>query len=150
MFVLYLIVTKNKVFYKKKYKINKKVMLIGIGTDIIEVNRIKETIEKYGDRFINKMFTEVEIEYCEQFKEKKYLHYAARFAAKEAFSKAIGTGFARGFKFKEIYIKNLKTGEPTVVLDGNLKESYGDNNIKVSLSHTDNNATAYVILESSN
>lgn len=123
-------------------------MIFGIGTDIIEINRIKKSIEDYGDRFLKKMFTEIEIEYCEQYKEKKYAHYAARFAAKEAFSKAIGTGFARGFKFKEIYIKNLKSGEPQVILDGDLKELYSKYNIKVSLSHTDSNAIAYLIMES--
>lgn len=123
-------------------------MILGIGTDIIEVDRIKGTLEKFGERFKNKMFTQVEIDYCEQFKDKKYSHYAARFAAKEAFSKAIGTGFARGFKFKEIYIQNLNTGEPIVVLDGSLKDKYGENIIKVSLSHTDNNAIAYLTMES--
>lgn len=123
-------------------------MILGIGTDIIEVERIKGTLEKYGERFKNKMFTQVEIDYCEQFKDKKYSHYAARFAAKEAFSKAIGTGFARGFKFKEVYIQNLNTGAPIVVLDGSLKDKYGENIIKVSLSHTDNNAIAYLTMES--
>ncbi len=123
-------------------------MIIGIGTDIIEIYRIQSTLEKYGERFKNKMFTQVEIDYCEQYNDKKYPHYAARFAAKEAFSKAIGTGFARGFKFKEVSIQNLKTGEPTVVLDGSLKEQYGENIIKISLSHTDNNAIAYLTMES--
>lgn len=123
-------------------------MIFGIGTDIIEIDRIKGSIESYGERFLNKMFTSIEIEYCEQYKDKKYPHYAARFATKEAFSKAIGTGFARGFKFKEIYIQNLKSGEPIVILDGSLKELYGEYQIKVSLSHTDNNAIAYLIMES--
>lgn len=123
-------------------------MIIGIGTDIIEIERIRSTIEKYGERFKEKMFTKVEIDYCEQYKVNKYVHYAARFAAKEAFSKAIGTGFARGFKFKEIYIENQKSGEPIIRLDGDLKEKYGNNSIKVSLSHTDNNAIAYITIES--
>lgn len=123
-------------------------MILGIGTDIIEIERIRETLEKYGERFKNKMFTQSEIDYCEQYNDNKYKHYAARFAAKEAFSKAIGTGFARGFKFKEFYIKNLTTGQPTVVLVGSLKEKYGNNIINVSLSHTDNNAIAYLIMES--
>lgn len=122
-------------------------MIIGIGTDIIEIDRIKGTLENYGEKFRNKMFTQVEIDYCEQYKDKKYAHYAARFAAKEAFSKAIGTGFARGFKFKEIYVENLKTGEPKIKLEGSLKEQYGENIIKVSLSHTDNNAIAYLTME---
>lgn len=122
-------------------------MIIGIGTDIIEIDRIKGTLENDGERFRNKMFTQIEIDYCEQYKDKKYAHYAARFAAKEAFSKAIGTGFARGFKFKEIYVENLKTGEPIIKLEGSLKEKYGENIIKVSLSHTDNNAIAYLTME---
>lgn len=122
-------------------------MIIGIGTDIIEIDRIRDTLEQYGERFRNKLFTQVEIDYCEQYKVKKYAHYAARFAAKEAFSKAIGTGFARGFKFKEIYIENLKTGEPILKLDGSLKEKYGENEIKVSLSHTNKNAIAYLTME---
>ena len=123
-------------------------MILGIGTDIIEIERIKSTLESYGESFKNKMFTQVEIDYCEQYKENKYPHYAARFAAKEAFSKAIGTGFARGFKFKEVYIQNLKTGAPIIVLDGSLKEQFGENIIRVSLSHTDKNAIAYLTMES--
>lgn len=123
-------------------------MILGIGTDIIEIERIKSTLESYGESFKNKMFTQVEIDYCEQYKENKYPHYAARFAAKEAFSKAIGTGFARGFKFKEVYIKNLKTGAPIIVLDGSLREQFGENIIRVSLSHTDKNAIAYLTMES--
>jgi len=122
-------------------------MIIGIGTDIVEVHRIESAIEELGDRFKNKMFTENEIEYCEQYKNKKYRHYAARFAAKEAFAKSIGTGFARGFKFKEVSVNNLESGEPIIILEGGMKEKYGSFNIKLSLSHTDNNAIAYLIME---
>lgn len=122
-------------------------MIAGIGTDIVEVKRIKTAIEKYGDRFKNRIFTELEQEYCDSWGENKFVHYAARFAAKESFSKAIGTGITKGFKFKEIGIENLKTGEPLVVLTGGLLEKYGNLRAKVSLSHTDNNAIAYIILE---
>ncbi len=122
-------------------------MIIGIGTDIIEIERIAHSAEQYGDRFIKRIYTETEIEYCETFNDKKALHYAARFAAKEAFSKAIGTGITDGFKFKEIGIKNEKNGKPVVELNGSLKEKYGDCKIYVSLSHTEGNAVAYVVME---
>ena len=122
-------------------------MVFGIGTDIIEVKRIASVMEEYGERFKNRIFTETEIEYCEQFGEKKFLHYAARFAAKESFSKAIGTGITKGFKFKEFGIENLPGGKPIVVLEGGLKEKWGSYTIWVSLSHTEENAVAYVVME---
>lgn len=122
-------------------------MIYGIGTDIVEVKRIKDAIENYGKRFLDRIYTETEQNYSEMFKENKYVHYAARFAAKESFSKAIGTGLTRGFKFKEVAIENLKSGEPKVILDGALKEKYGDKRIFISLSHTDNNAIAYIVLQ---
>lgn len=123
-------------------------MLIGIGTDIIEISRIENSIENYGERFLKRIFTDMEIQYCEQFKDKKYLHYAVRFAAKESFSKAIGTGITKGFKFSEISINNLQTGEPIIELSGELSKKWGSYNTKVSLSHSDNNAIAFLIIES--
>lgn len=125
-------------------------MIHGIGTDIIETSRIKNSIENYGERFLNKVFTEIERDYCELFNEKNYLHYAARFAAKEAFSKAIGTGFSQGFKLNEFSIKNDKSGEPKAILHGNLLEKYRDFKILVSLSHIEDYAVAYLIMEKSN
>ena len=122
-------------------------MIIGIGTDIIEVPRIAEAIEKYGDRFLNRIFTKTEQEYCEQFKDLKYLHYAARFAAKESFSKAIGTGITKGFKFNDISIRNEPSGKPIVDLSGSLLEKWGECTTFVSLSHTKENAIAYILLE---
>lgn len=122
-------------------------MIVGIGTDIVEVHRIKSAIENLGEKFKNKMFTQKEIDYCEQFKLRKYSHYAARFAAKEAFSKAIGTGFARGFNFKEVSVNNDESGKPEILLDGDMKIKYCDYNIKLSLSHSDTNAIAYIIME---
>jgi holo-[acyl-carrier protein] synthase len=122
-------------------------MIYGIGTDIIEVERIKEAILKYGDKFLKRIFTQVEIDYCELFKDNKYLHYAARFAAKESFSKAIGTGITKGFKFNEIWIKNEESGKPIVELSGYLLENYGKYRTSVSLSHTQGNGVAFVIME---
>lgn len=123
-------------------------MIIGIGTDIAEVHRIKEAIEKYGERFLKRIYTETEINYCEQFKEGKYQHYAARFAAKEAFSKAIGTGITSGFKFSEISVVNEESGKPLVLLTGRLAAIWGRYLIHISLSHTDKNAVTFVVIES--
>lgn len=125
-------------------------MIVGIGTDIVEVERIKNAIEKYGKRFLDRVFTETEQNYCESFNNAKYQHYAARFAAKEAFSKAIGTGITQGFKFKEVGVINEKSGQPLVELKGELKEKWGKYRIDISLSHTSANAIAYVVITNIN
>lgn len=122
-------------------------MIYGIGTDIIEVERIREAIQKYGSRFLNRIYTKVEQEYCESFNENKFLHYAARFAAKEAFSKAIGTGITQGFKFNEIGVVNQSNGKPNIVLYGGLFQKWGEYIIQVSLSHTHTNAIAFITIE---
>jgi len=122
-------------------------MIIGIGTDIIEVQRIQEICEKFGKRFLDRIFTPLEQEYCDSFKDTKYVHYAARFAMKESFSKAIGTGITEGFKFKEVGIGNEDNGKPLVILDGALKEKWGHYRIHISLSHTRENAVAYLVIE---
>jgi holo-[acyl-carrier protein] synthase len=123
-------------------------MINGIGTDIVEVERIKNSIEKYGKRFLDRIFTQTEQEYSESFNQNKYVHYAARFAAKESFSKAIGTGITRGFKFREVGIVNERSGKPRVELSGEMLEKYGGYDISVSLSHTGSNAVAFVVMES--
>ncbi len=122
-------------------------MAKGIGVDIIEVDRIREAIEKYGERFLKRVFTPIEINYCEEFKDTKFVHYTARFAAKEAFSKAIGTGFTQGFRLNEVGIVNEPNGMPNIVLEGKLKERWSNYRILVSLSHTRTYAVAVVIIE---
>jgi holo-[acyl-carrier protein] synthase len=122
-------------------------MIKGLGIDIVEVERIQTAVEKYADKFLNRIYTKEEIEYSESFKNKKYVHLAARFAVKEAFSKAIGTGITQGFKFNEITTINKESGEPKIILDGNMKEKYGDYSFLVSISHTDSTAVAVVIME---
>ncbi len=122
-------------------------MIIGIGTDIVEVSRIQEAIEKYGKRFLDKIYTQTEQDYCNTYNDTKYVHYAARFAAKESFSKVIGTGLSSGFKFIEVGIKNKESGEPVIDLTGGMAEKYGHYKTFVSLSHTDNNAIAYLLME---
>ncbi len=122
-------------------------MIFGIGTDIIEVKRIQEIAEKYGDKFLKRIFTEREIEYCNSFNDTKYIHFAARFAAKESFSKAIGTGITQGFKFKEFGIINESSGRPIEDLSGDLAIKYSQYKFHISLSHTEDNAVAFVVME---
>ena len=122
-------------------------MIIGIGTDITDVARIEESIEKFGERFIKKIFTETEREYCESFIMHKGQHYAARFAAKEAFSKAIGTGMRDGFAFKLVGVRNLRSGKPIIELSGLMAERWGRCIIHLSLSHSATQAVAMVALE---
>jgi holo-[acyl-carrier protein] synthase len=123
--------------------------MIYCGTDIIEIKRIEKSIEKY-ENFIKKVFTKKEIEYCESKKNQKYQHYAARFAAKEAFSKALGTGLS-GFTLKDIYIVNDDKGKPTLIAENKaaeiVKEKFGECSIHVSLSHEKEYAIAFVIIE---
>lgn len=123
-------------------------MIFGTGIDLIEVGRIKKQVEK-GKRFSKRIFTQKEIEYCEQ-KRNRAQNYAARFAAKEAFLKAIGTGWRNGMKFKDIEIVNNELGKPEIVLYGRAKsfaEENGLKNIQVSLSHLKDLAGAMVVIE---
>jgi holo-[acyl-carrier protein] synthase len=121
--------------------------IIGIGTDITDVARIKRAYEDYGDRFLKRVFTQTEVDYCEGFAATKFVHYAARFAAKEAFSKAIGTGIRDGFSLHSVSIRNEASGKPVVELHGLMLERWGQYIVHVSLSHTADVALAVVILE---
>jgi len=122
-------------------------MIFGIGIDNIEVERVKKQLEK--NDFKEKIFSEKEIEYCAA--KKNYAeNYAARFAAKEAFFKAIGTGWRGGISFKEIEIINDKLGKPTICLHGKAKQFALENKldkIHVSLTHLKSFAGAIVIIE---
>ena len=122
-------------------------MIIGIGCDIIEIERIKKALTK--ENFAQKFFTEREILYCKARKVQSASSFAARFAAKEAVVKALGTGFREG-EFKEIEILNDELGKPYVKLYGsykNLAEARGVKKIHLSLSHSQTNAMAYSIME---
>lgn len=118
-------------------------MFRGLGTDIIEIDRIQLAIER-TPKFKEKVFTPREIEVVEK-KKNPYPSYAGRFAAKEAVSKAFGTG-VRGFKIKDIEIVNDDLGKPMVVLAGELKERYKKYKIELSVSHSRDYATATAIL----
>ena len=118
-------------------------MEIRVGNDIIEVNRIKKLINKYDEKFLNKVYTEKEIEYCNKKNESKYLSYAARFAAKEAVYKAISDVFGKSIEWKKIEILKQDNGRPIVNLfDLNNKI----NCIDISISHVREFAIATVIV----
>ncbi|HYP08478.1 MAG TPA: holo-[acyl-carrier-protein] synthase [Bryobacteraceae bacterium] len=124
-------------------------MIVGTGVDLAEVHRIRESIERFGDRFVQRIYTEHEIAYVQR-KANKYERYAARFAAKEAGMKALGTGWRRGIQWKDFEVANLPSGRPTLRLHGEaarLAEHMGVTAVHLSLTHTQENALAYVIFE---
>ena len=138
-------VTIHNLLNNLKFKI---ILIVGIGTDILEVDRMKERIKKEPE-FIHSVFTDSEIKYCEKYKFKEQ-NYAARFAAKEALMKALGTGWNDGISYNEISIINIQSGKPEIVLVGKtleLANKIGVSEIHVSLSHSRYYAIAYVILE---
>ena len=119
-------------------------MVIGVGIDIIEIKRIKSVMEKFGDRFFERILTDNEIKYCKSFS-KPDLHFAGRFASKEAYSKSIGTGISKDFKWKDIEILNDERGKPYI--RHTTENSYSKLKFTVSISHTDEYAGAVVICE---
>jgi len=122
-------------------------MILGIGTDIIEVDHVRKAITQKG--FKQKVYSEREIEYCD--KDEKGERYAARYAAKEAFSKAMGTGWADNVEIPSVEILNDQKGKPYIVLSGkalDLFKAIGGINIQVSISHIKETAIAFVIIES--
>ena len=124
-------------------------MIVGTGIDIAEVPRIREAIERHGERFLKRIFTEGEIQYCES-KANRVERYAARFAAKEAGMKAIGTGWNHGVRWRDIEVARKPGGRPTLLLHGKAAElaaKLGATNIALSLTHTAEQAFAQVILE---
>ena len=123
-------------------------MIHGIGTDIIEVHRIKDVMDR-DIGFLENIFTKDEIAYCDKMKLKQQ-HYAARFSAKEAFMKALGTGWRYGITFADIEVYHDSLGNPYIRLHGKaaeLAKQKGITSIHVSLSHTKELATALVVLE---
>jgi holo-[acyl-carrier protein] synthase len=124
-------------------------VIVGTGVDLAEVSRIKASIERYGEKFIRRIYTPAEIAYVER-KANKFERYAARFAAKEAGMKAIGTGWRRGVTWQDFEVANLPTGKPTLRLHGvaaRFAEKLGVKNISLSITHTAELGMAHVILE---
>jgi holo-[acyl-carrier protein] synthase len=125
-------------------------VIVGLGADIAEVDRIEAAIARHGRAFLERVFTPQEIAYCERHRARGE-RYAARFATKEATMKALGTGWRRGVRWVDIEVTRLASGRPTIELRGVARqhaERMGVNHIHVSLTHSGNIAFAEVIFES--
>ena len=122
--------------------------LFGIGIDVVEVSRVERSIAEFGDKFLDRVFTKREQDYCQKQK-RRVIHYAARFAAKEAVSKAFGTGIGKDMGWLDLEVVRKSSGEPEVILSGRAKEfaeekRIGD--IKVSLTHAEHYAAANAVI----
>ena len=124
-------------------------MIAGIGTDLVEIDRIERMIERYGDAFLGKVFTPEEVAFCSA-RARPAQHYAARFAAKEAVLKALGTGVRKGMTLRDVQVESDTLGAPRVLLSRGAKakaEELGVTVMHVSLTHTNHHAGAYVVAE---
>lgn len=121
-------------------------MVKGIGVDIIEIERIEKSIRESGDHILHKIFTPQEIAYCNS-KPKTFQHFAARFAAKEALSKALATGWAGKFNWKDVEVTNESSGQPRIELHGKLQEALAHCSVLVSLSHSESHVVAMIVIE---
>jgi holo-[acyl-carrier protein] synthase len=124
-------------------------MVIGIGTDLIEIGRIEGSIERFGEKFLERVFTAQEIAYCMQ-KKSSAESFAARFAAKEAGAKALGTGISQGVSWKEIEVRREPGGRPTLHWSGKAAEraeALGVTRTALSLTHSRSVAMAVVVIE---
>ena len=125
-------------------------MIVGLGVDMEEISRLGEVIKRHGKIFLERIFTPAEIAYCERHRD-PVERYAARFAAKEATMKALGTGWGKGVRWRDIEVTRLPGGRPTIVLHGvagKHAERMGARHISLSITHSGNFALAEVILES--
>ncbi len=121
--------------------------IVGIGTDISETQRIARMIERHGDVFLNRVYTAREIAYCQQRKASTE-HYTGRWCAKEAVLKALGTGWSRGIRWRDLEIHNDLTGKPRIRMEGvaaEIAHQLGIDEILISISHCRTHATAYAL-----
>ncbi len=124
-------------------------MVIGIGTDIIEIERIEHSVQRYGESFLKRVFTPLETEYCQR-KKNSAESFAARFAAKEAGAKALGTGISRGVSWREFEVRRALGQRPELHLSGRAAEiatALGIRRLALSLTHSRKEAMAVVIAE---
>jgi len=124
-------------------------MIVGTGVDLAEVPRIRASIERFGAKFVERIYTPAEIAYVER-KANRFERYAARFAAKEAGMKAIGTGWRHGVRWQDFEVANLPSGKPTLRFHGvaaRFADKLGVKNVALSMTHTAELGMAYVILE---
>jgi len=125
-------------------------MVLGIGVDLIETNRVQDSIDRFGQRFLERVFTADEIGYCLRKKKNSAESFAARFAAKEAGAKALGTGISRGVSWKELEVRREAGRRPTLHLAGRaaeLGEVMGVRRIQLSLTHSQQMSMAMVVME---
>jgi holo-[acyl-carrier protein] synthase len=123
--------------------------ILGTGTDIVECLRIAQMIERHGELFLTRVYTDHEIAYCTARKAATQ-HYAGRWAAKEAVLKALGTGWRRGISWRDIEIRNDRNGSPAVMLSGGAREvmeQAGIRRLHVTISHCRCHAVAFVVAE---
>ena len=125
-------------------------MIIGLGSDIVDIRRIERTLERFGDRFVYRVFTEVERRKCDR-RARRADSYARRFAAKEACAKALGTGFRRGVYWRDMGVVNLPSGKPTLALTGGAAQRLGSitpagMTAQIDLTITDDHPTAQAIV----
>jgi holo-[acyl-carrier protein] synthase len=126
-------------------------VILGTGIDMVDIDRVARSIERYGRRFLERVYTAQEIAYCERKRRNAAESYAARFAAKEAGAKALGTGMGFGVTWREIEVGREPAGRPLLVLHGRaaeLAQAMGVQRSSLSITHTDTQAMAMVILES--
>ena len=124
-------------------------MIVGIGVDVVEISRVRGVLERQKDRFVRRVFTPAEQDYCRGHRDPT-AYYAVRFAAKEAVFKALGTGWARGVSWLQVEVSRRNQGAPSLVLAGealNRSHVLGVNATHVSLSHSEEVAVAMVVLE---
>ena len=125
-------------------------MIVGLGIDIAEIDRIEAAITRYGAPFIERLFTPSEASYCESHRN-RYERYAGRFAVKEAAMKALGTGWRHGIRWRDIEVTREPSGKPTLRLEGvarQFADRLGVKNITVTITHSGNLALAQVVFES--
>lgn len=122
-------------------------MIVGLGTDIVEIVRIGEMIERHGELFLQRVYSEREIQYCQRHKE-AIQHYAGRWAAKEAVMKTLGTGFTKGVGWTDIQILNRQSGQPVIELSGGalrVAKMKGIDDVLITISHCKAYATATAV-----
>lgn len=120
--------------------------IVGIGVDVVDVKRMKIVLDARGTPLIKKIFTDAEVAYCIS-KKNSHEHFAARFAAKEAVSKAMQTGWTGKFRWRDVEVVNDPSGAPKIVLYDYVSEQLASCRIHISLSHTENTVVAFVVIE---
>lgn len=122
-------------------------LIQGIGVDIVDVERMREAIENPDGKLAEKVFTENETSYCRS-KKNPYQHFAARFAAKEAVSKAVKIGWSGAFRWKDVEVVNDDSGAPSIVLYNEMAKLLENSRVHLSLSHTQSTVVAFAVIES--